>query len=296
MAGTRFTPGKPDAIMKPAFLRQADMMADAIDLERYFERVGYAGPCEPTLEVLNALTRAHAQSIPFENIDVLLGRPILIEPEALFRKLVLARRGGYCFEQNGLFLAMLARIGFQVRPLSARIRLGEPDRRIPVARTHLVVEAQIDGESWITDVGVGSTSLTRALRWIADDLQPTPHETRRLVHADGRWFHQVQRGENWVDVYEFTGETMAYIDRKVANWYTSTHPDSIFRRRLQVALAQTGGRRVALSGDELSFRAADGTAEKRTLSTRGELLDALRDHFGIDLPPDTPLTHDCCAI
>lgn len=259
----------------------------AIDLDGYFERIAYHGARAPTIDVLHALTRAHAQAIPFENVDVLLGRPVELEPAALYRKLVIDRRGGYCFEQNGLLLEVLTRLGFKVRPLSARVRLGTTDRSIGLPRTHLVLEVVIDGEPWITDVGVGSASLTSALRLVADCEQATPHEPRRLVRADGKWYHQIWRGGMWLDVYEFTGETMPLIDRTVANWYTSTHPQSKFRRSLSVALAQPGGRRVTLRNSELSFYDSDGEIERRDVSGFGQLLTALREHFGIKLPAGT---------
>ncbi|MGH8278916.1 MAG: arylamine N-acetyltransferase family protein [Gammaproteobacteria bacterium] len=259
-------------------------MNSSIDLDRYFERIGYRGPQQPTLELLHAITAAHAQSIPFENLDVLLERPIRLEPEAIFRKLVHEHRGGYCFENNGLLLAVLTQLGFEVRPLSARVRTGMIDRHILAPRTHLVLEVRIDGKLWLTDVGVGSASLTCALRFMADIEQPTPHDTRRLVRADGKWFHQVRHDGQWLDVYEFTGESMPLIDRTVANWYTSTHPDSKFRHNLFAARALANGRRVALLNHELSLRGPDGSVQKRVIATPEKLLDALREHFGIDLP------------
>lgn len=262
-------------------------MGDSIDVGRYLERIGYDGPREPNVEVLHALTEAHTQSIPFENIDVLLGRPIRLETEALYRKLVVARRGGYCFEQNGLFMEMLLRLGFGVRPLSAGVRLAKPDRSMPVGYTHLILEVRLNGEAWLTDVGVGSTSLTRALRWTADTEQPTPHETRRLVQAAGRWFHQVLRGKKWVDIYEFTGATMPPIERTIASWYTSTHPDSTFRNSLSVALAGPEGRRTTLLNHALTLRQADGSTEKKTIADLDQLLKTLQNQFGIVLPPDT---------
>lgn len=241
------------------------------------------------MNVLHALTQAHALAIPFENVDVLLGRPILLEPAALYHKLVEGHRGGYCFEQNGLFLEVLTRLGFHVRPLRAAVRLREPDRRLPVGHTHLVLEVEIDGELWITDVGVGSDSLTRALRFTPGIEQATPHETRRLDHADGRWFHQTRHGEAWVDVYEFGGDTMALPDRLIANWWVSTSPDSKFRRELFVSRALPNGRRVSLHNRELTLRRADGAAMKRMISGNAELLEALREHFGIVLPGGTQL-------
>jgi N-hydroxyarylamine O-acetyltransferase len=264
-------------------------MGDSFDLDRYFERVGYRGRGTADTETLHALTAAHAQSIPFENIDVLLGRPIRLEAQALYRKLVVDHRGGYCFENNGLFLAVLDRLGFTVRPLGARVRLGVADRRVIPARTHMLLEVTLDDGRWITDVGVGAASLTRALRFAADREQQTPHDIRRIERDGGRWFHQIYRDGVWVDVYEFTEQMMPPVDRKVANWYASTHVDSHFTRDLTVALARPGGRRVTLSHDTLTLRAPDGSADKRKLADTGQLLGALRQYFGIDLPAGTPL-------
>ncbi|MDN5873864.1 MAG: arylamine N-acetyltransferase, partial [Sinobacteraceae bacterium] len=173
-------------------------MEAGLDLDEYCTRIGYEGPRQPTVEVLHALTAAHSQSIPFENLDVVLGRPIQLEVEALYRKLVVARRGGYCFEQNGLFLEVLRALGFESYPLSARVRLGLAHRAQVAARTHLLVEVRIEGEAWLSDVGVGAASLTRVLRWQVDVEQPTPHEPRRLQYEEGRWFHQMYRGGEWV--------------------------------------------------------------------------------------------------
>src|SRR3954469_13345131 len=151
------------------------------DLDAYFERIGYAGPRNPTLEVLNSIAEAHVQSIPFENLDVLLGRPIRLEPAAIYQKLVLDRRGGYCFEQNGLLLEMLGAMGFQIAPLSARVRWQRP-RNFTPPRTHVFLRATINGEDWLVDVGVGGLSPTSAIQLEESGrVQATPHEARRII-------------------------------------------------------------------------------------------------------------------
>ena len=127
-------------------------------------------------------------TIPFENLDVLIERRIALTPEAIEQKLVGERRGGYCFEQNGLLLEVLDQLGFEARPLSARVRMGKTRDVIP-ARTHLCVRVELD-ESWLVDVGFGGMSLTSALRLGIEGPQETPHETRRLVREGGRVFHQ----------------------------------------------------------------------------------------------------------
>ncbi|MBC7977656.1 MAG: arylamine N-acetyltransferase, partial [Myxococcales bacterium] len=221
-----------------------------IDLDSYFARIGYAGPRTPTLDTLNAILHAHVATIPFENLDVLLGRRIDLDPAALQQKLVHDRRGGYCFEQNALLLAVLETLGFAARPLSARVRYQRP-RDFTPARTHLFVRVELE-TSWLVDAGVGAMSLTSALRLDTEALQTTPHEPRRLLREDGRIFHQVQLAGEWHDVCEFTLEEMPPIDREVASWYTSAHPGSHFKNRLLVARALPDGGRLGLLNRELT--------------------------------------------
>lgn len=255
-------------------------MTGELDIDAYFERIRYRGARLPTLEVLHALTAAHAQAIPFENIDVLLGAPIDLDGDALFRKLVVERRGGYCFEQNGLLLLVLVTLGFDVKPLSGRVRLQRP-RDFTPARTHLFLRVECGGVPWLTDVGVGAASLTTAIRFDLEGEQPTAHEPRRILREDGRWFHQIRYGELWADVYEFTGEEMPFIDRVVGNWYTSTHPQSHFRDRLLVARALPDGRRVTVLNRELTHRERNGQATTRTIGSDEELRAILEESFGI---------------
>jgi len=271
-----------------------------VDLDAYFERIGYRGSREPTLATLNTIVARHVERIPFENLDVLLGRGIVIEPAAVERKLVASGRGGYCFEQNTLLLHVLEALGYAVTPLSARVRVQRervPDFTPP--RTHLLLRVEIEGEgeAFLADVGVGGFSPTSALRLVPDVPQTTPHEPRRLVREgawdglelrgpDARLFHQAHFAGDWHDIYELTLEAMPVIDREVANWYTSTHPASHFRDRLTVARATAGGR-ITLLNRELTIRRTDAGAESRLLGSNRELLGALEEHFGLHLPADT---------
>jgi N-hydroxyarylamine O-acetyltransferase len=260
-----------------------------VDLDAYFARTGYTGPRTPTLETLHGLVRAHVQTIPFENLDVLLGKPIELEPAAVVQKLVHDRRGGYCFEQNTLLLEVLTALGFHVRPLSARVRWQRPRDYTP-ARTHLLVRVELD-EPWLADVGVGAMSPTSALRLAEHGEQATPHEPRRL-HREGHMiYHQARLGDDWHDVCELTLEEMPVIDRIVANWYTSTHPQSHFKHRLLVARATPTGR-VTLLNDTLSIRGADGVAEKQRVESHDHLVRILDEQFGITLPAGATLRYD----
>jgi N-hydroxyarylamine O-acetyltransferase len=268
------------------------------DLAAYFARIGYAGPTAPTVATLDALALAHVSAIPFENLDVLLGRGVDLDPAAVEAKLIGARRGGYCFEQNSLLLHVLAALGFAVRPLSARVRIDRA-RDFTPARTHVFVRVDTDDGPYLCDVGIGAWSLTSSLRLTLDVEQATAHEPRRLV-ADGRWdglerrgtearlFHQIKLGEAWRDVCEFTLEEMPEIDRIVGNWYTSQHPRSHFRDRLIAARATPTGR-LTLVDRVLTRRSKDGTAATTELATWAELRAVLAEQFGLAVPADLRL-------
>lgn len=256
------------------------------DLDAYFTRIGYTGSRTATLETLHAVTAHHVASIPFENLDVLLGRGINVEPNAVERKLVHDRRGGYCFEQNHLLLLVLQALGFQAAPLSARVRWQRP-RDFTPPRTHLFVRVELDGESWLTDAGVGGVSLTSAIRLNHDGEQSTSHEPRRIVRENGRFFHQVRLGSDWHDVCEFTGEEMPPIDRELASWWTSTSPNSKFRQNLMVARAGSGGARFTLNNREFTHRRGVEILEQRNITTPEELLTLLAQQFDLHFPAET---------
>jgi N-hydroxyarylamine O-acetyltransferase len=256
------------------------------DIDAYFARIGYTGPREPTLATLHAIAGHHTAAIPFENLEVLLNRPIQLDLAALEAQLVHAGRGGYCFQQNGLLLHMLGALGYAVRPLSARVRLQRPRDFIP-PRTHLFVRVELAGESWIVDSGVGSASLTAPLRFVEYIEQQTPHDTRRIVRVDGRFFHQLKMGSEWEDVCEFTGEEMPPIDRELANWWTSTNPGSKFRQNLMVARAGPDGTRRAILNREFVVRRGAEILEQREITTAEDLLGILATHFGLHFPAGT---------
>jgi len=255
----------------------------SMNLKSYFQRIGYTGPTAPTIETLNGITEAHTKSIAFENLDVILGKRIDLSNEALFDKLVTKKRGGYCFEQNGLLLHALESLGFDAKPLSARVRLRFASREPDAPRTHMFVRVELGAESFLTDVGMGAGSLTKALKLIADIEQETPHDTRRIVQDKGRWYQQVRHGNTWQDANEFTLEEMPLIDREVANWYTSAHPQSHFKSNIIAARAIDDGQRITLQDMEFTKRARNGESQKRLLKNRDELIDVLTNDFGLTL-------------
>ena len=156
-----------------------------LDLDAYLHRIGYTGDRQPTLGVLNALHLAHATHIPFENLDILLGRPIRLDLASLQAKLVAGHRGGYCFEHNLLFCAVLEALGFAVRPLAARVRLGHPTVR---ARTHMLLMVTVADVPFIADVGFGGGGL----------LHPIPLVEAEPVRHYAWDFRLVREGSGWV--------------------------------------------------------------------------------------------------
>src|SRR5215470_125826 len=151
-----------------------------VDLDAYCARIGYDGPRTPTLATLRALHELHPAAIPFEAVDVLLGRGVDIAPAVVDAKLIGSRRGGYCHEHNGLFKRVLKAIGFPVESLMARVLLNVPiGKTLP--RGHVALRVMVDGEPWLADVGFGGCVATAPLRMNTPELQRTRHETFRVL-------------------------------------------------------------------------------------------------------------------
>jgi N-hydroxyarylamine O-acetyltransferase len=258
-----------------------------LDIDAYLRRIGCDGPSQPTVAVLAEIQRRHVQTIPFENLDIQLGRPIHIDVASIEEKLVAGRRGGYCFEHNTLLGAALTAIGYAVTPLAARVRWQlPPDAEARLTHMCLLVEA--GGRRWLVDGGFGSGSPTAPLDLDSDDPQQTPHEPRRIVRRpDGSHLHQMRLGDGeWADLYEFTLHPTPSVDYEVANWWTSTHPDSRFTRNLVVA-ATAEGRRLTIFNGEFTIRGTSGAVEKRQLTEPEELLAVLAAEFGLAFPAGT---------
>lgn len=257
----------------------------SFDLNAYLTRLGYTGPREPTLAVLAELQHRHVCTIPFENLDVLLGRPIRLDLPSVQQKLVSDRRGGYCFEHNTLFQAALSALGFNVTPLVARVRWQVP-ADIETALTHMILLVAIDRQRHLVDTGFGFGSLTAPLDLDTDAPQPTSHEPHRLLRRDDVFIHQIQFGQEWADLYHFTLQPSRPIDYEVACWFTSTYPQSKFVQNL-VAAITADGRRHTLLNREFTIRWTDGRVEKRSLATPDELLAVLSEYFSLSFPPGT---------
>lgn len=253
-----------------------------IDLDAYFERIGYAGPREPTLEVLRALQALHPAAIPFEAIDVLTGQGIDLSPEAIDAKLIGARRGGYCFEQNSLFARALTALGFEVEALIARSRWARPIDDVR-PRTHRALRVTIAGEPWLADVGLGVCTLTAPVRLDLRGPQPTLFDPVRLVPVGEELRLETLLSGQWRPVIDLHLSPQLEADFIGPNWFTSTHPDSQFRRHLIVSRA-TRTARYALLDNRLAIRPRGAPAEIALLGVE-ELARCLSRDFGLPVSP-----------
>jgi len=251
------------------------------DLPAYLRRVGLTGAPPASSAGLGALHQAHVTHIPFENADVVLGRPVRLDPDSLQRKLVRECRGGYCFEQNLLFAAALEAIGLRVTKLAARVRY-RATRLLP--RTHMLLKVEADGGPWLADVGFGGGGLILPLPLAAGAESRQHSWTYRLTREAGTWVLQSRSPAGWADLYAFTEEPQEDVDYEVANYYVSTHPQSPFTRTLTAQLV-TPEARYTLRNRDLTIERAGGT-ETRPVSD-DELLTLLSGTFGLTLPPDT---------
>jgi arylamine N-acetyltransferase len=262
---------------------EASAETTGIDLAGYLHRIGHSHPVEPTVETLHALVAAHNRAIPFENLDPLIGIPVAdLSAAALADKLVHRRRGGYCYEQNGLMGYVLDGLGFGVERLAGRVVWMNAGGALP-AQTHQVLSVTVPGVDgrFLVDVGFGGQTLTSPIRLEAGPVQRTRHEPYRLrEHGDGFLLEAEIRGE-WQALYTFTARPQPRIDLEVGSWYVSTHPDSVFVVGLSAAMA-TDGARWNLRGRHLAIHRA-GQTERIRFDTAEDVLDALTGRFGIDL-------------
>lgn len=252
-----------------------------MDLAAYLARIGVRGPVAPSLATLRELHARHAEHIPFENLSPFLGEPVALDLASLEDKLVRRRRGGWCFEHNLLFAHVLASIGFTVKRLAARVRWNQPPGTVG-PRSHMLIEVRVDGEPYIADVGFGGLTLTTPLRFVADVVQPTPHEAHRLLPEDDRFVLQAHVAGEWQSLYAFDTHEQQLADYEVSNWYLANHPKSQFVTGLLAARAAPE-RRHALRNTRYAIHHADGSTERRAIASVAEFRAVLEDDLHIPL-------------
>ena len=256
-------------------------------LNLYLQRLGFSAPPAPTLETLRQLQLRHTGAFPFENLTTLSGEPVLIDLPSIEQKILHQSRGGYCYELNNLFFALLQDLGFDARAISGRVVMGQPEGAW-TARTHRLSLVSLDGVRYITDVGFGGMVATAPLLLDTSDEQSTPHEPYRIEqHADG-YTLRARVGDEWRAMYIFDLQRQEDIDYSVGNWYVSTHPESSFVKQLMVARTGEGWRKT-LNNGSFAIHRIGSESERRQVADVDELIGLLESEFEIRAPENARL-------
>lgn len=248
------------------------------DQNKYLRRINYTGETEPTFECLKELHHAQLYTIPFENLDICLNRTIHLDPENIFNKLVSNKRGGYCYELNGLFLMAIRSFGFDARALLGRVHITS----IPTGRGHQISLITIQDRQWIADVGFGRGTPRAPIPFITNQPVTNDGQTVRLVESEQfGYMLQASNNDQWENIYSFDLEHVCEGDIKYANHYNSTHLDSLFVTS-RVAARPIENGVVTLFNRTLKMNHG-GKESETNLEENHSYIDALKVHFGIQL-------------
>ncbi|EPR71463.1 arylamine N-acetyltransferase family protein [Cyclobacterium qasimii] len=260
---------------------------DGASLKAYFKRIGFEGKPEINLDTLKELHNLHPQAIPFENLDPLLGTPVELTLPAVFNKMVKEGRGGFCFEQNLLFGAVLNTIGFDGVGLSARVfwEIGEGEIR---PRDHMLLLLDLEGMKYILDVGFGSASFSSPLVLQQEGIQDTGDYQYRISLVSGFYYLEIRIKNSWRLMHRFGLEAQMLPDYEVVSWFLCTSPKSVFIKDLMVARSFPDGR-YALYNNQFTVHKKKEKSVKKTLHSIEELTGILQEIFLIKLPENVNL-------
>lgn len=248
-------------------------------ISSYLDRIAYSGTTKPSNETLKQLHRAHLFHVPFENLDIGIGRPILVDQLRFVRKIIEEKRGGFCYEMNGSFAWLLKELGFKVTLLSARV--GRADGSFSPEFDHLTLKVDLD-EPWLADVGFGDSFLD-PLRIETGLEQRQANGTFRIVEQGPDLVVQrLQSDQAWHAEYAFTLRPRRLEDFAGMCHYHQTSPQSHFTQNKVCTLATPDGR-ITLSKDKLIVT-SNGNREEREIPTEKEWLEILKAQFGVVLP------------
>jgi N-hydroxyarylamine O-acetyltransferase len=257
-------------------------MAASLNLDAYFERIGFRGMPRPDLPTLQELHRLHPQAIPFDGLSPFLGEPVRLDIDSLQEKLVSGKRGGYCYEQNILFWQVLRTIGFRVKAIAGRVRLHWPPDVI-TPRSHMVLLVPLPEGLYVVDVGFGKLTLTAPVRLEIGLEQSTPHEIVRITETGpGLYAIQASLASEWKTLLIFDTQEVFPADYEMFNWYYSTHPKSPFVTGIMMGRPEEG-RRHGLLNTRYSVQDTYGNAEVRHLTTAAEFREVLVKGFGVNV-------------
>jgi N-hydroxyarylamine O-acetyltransferase len=257
-----------------------------MNISAYLDRIHYSGRLDPDVETLRGLHRAHLYSVPFENLDIHLGRPIRLEEDAIFDKIVTQRRGGFCYELNGLFASLLKQIGFDVMLLNARVAHGDGSYGLEFDHLALLVSAPNDPATrWLADVGFGDGPL-EPLQLVEQSIQTQGERSFQLVREDPYLvLAEQESGEDghsqWAKRYAFTLQVHTLADFSPGCQYHCTSPGSTFTQKRVCTLFLPDGR-ATLSNTRLILT-RNGSREERELTGEDEVCKVLYQIFAIAL-------------
>jgi len=247
-------------------------------IDDYLRRIDHAGSARPTADDLAAMHCGHRETFLFENLTIQTGGRISLALCDLERKFLDDRCGGYCFEHNTLFAAALREIGVDSTTLLGRVRRGPPHRW---CRTHMVLRIALGGRVWLADVGFGAMGLVEPIPLRDGATAVQGGFTFRLRRDEEMWVLSARDAAAETDLYEFTDDPQTPWDVEVANHFTSTHPESIFRTSLTIQRTR-GDRRTILRSDVLTRFTAGQISEEAV--ARDRLAGVAREEFNVDLP------------
>lgn len=251
------------------------MHAENFDLPRYFQRIAYTGAARADLACVTEIMRCHLRTVPFENLDVQAGKGVSLAPEDIVEKVVGRRRGGYCYEVNGLFAMVLTALGVTWRFVGCR-PMTYPARR---PRTHMAILATFAGEEWLCDVGFGSYGIRAPMRLNDDSVMRQDFDTFQLFQPNEREYQlRAWVDDGWADQYCFDLSHHEWVDFLPANWLNSTHPDTLFMKHL-IVMRQTPEGREILFGDRLKTVVRHQTEVRQVVAN--ELSSVLAEHFDL---------------
>lgn len=255
-------------------------MSTELDLDAYFERIRWGAATTPDYATLAGLLAAHMAHIPFENLDVLLGRGIRIDLPSVARKLVGSRRGGYCFEHCTLFAAVLERLGFAPVRQSARVLLHVSRDQAP--RTHMFLTVAVREGTFVVDPGFGALAPKVPVP-LAEGVEAAEGGVTHFMSRDeGDWVLRARIADRVIDCWFTPLDRVNAIDFVMGNHFTASHPASNFVNRLMLRALTPEGRVGVMNRDVTVWTGA--RSESYVLKDRGALRDLLRAHFGFDLP------------
>lgn len=259
-----------------------------MNLNAYFDRIHYTGNTAPTIKNLRAIHRAHLMTIPFENLNIHIPKPIILDKNLLFEKIITENRGGFCFEQNGLFYEILTQLGYDVQRLEANVYHDAGDYGVPM--NHMCLLVTIDGVRYLADVGFGASFIEPLQIDTATIQEQSVGHFRIEIDGDTGYYHSQGIGADKMDIsYRFFFTPHALADYETACHYMQTSPKTHFTQKRVCSRWSEQGR-ITLTDNKLIMTAWDGQRNETPIADETHWHDLLRQHFGIDVQTQRPKT------